>query len=389
MKKKLLLAGLTAILLVSGCGPELEKKKEVLQGEGEQEKAVVPNYQISDHYYRTLSPFKPGKARGLVVSNLNTRYDIVEFETGLMRIAQNHFPTDEYLFQEGQMLDADTIKSWLNRKFTKEQLKEEGMKAEENIGLNPVDNGKGSVAERNEKNPIYLAHVMEHNYLTKTKENSVELSGAVIGLALNSVHYYTKEKYGAVYDYKIPDAEIEREGKKIAAEVAKRIRAKKGLKDVPVTIALFKQQAQNSVVPGNFFAYTHLDAGEDAINDWEKVNEQYYLFPSPEAEKDRRDDLNYFLNFQQDVEKYFKNYNGVIGRALYNGDELVSLKIEIPVQFYGKAEVIGFTQFVTGLTMDHFPAYVPIEVTISSTSGPEALIVKKANAESPNVHIYE
>ena len=119
------------------------------------------------------------------------------------------------------------------------------------------------------------------------------------------------------------------------------------------------------------------------------MNEKYYLFPSAEAEKDHRDDTTYFLNFKQDVEKYFKNYNGVVGTALYNGEELVDLRIKIPIQFYGKAEAIGFTQFVTGLIMDHFPAYIPIEVTISSVNGPEALIVKRANEKEPQVHIYE
>ncbi|HZG70932.1 MAG TPA: CamS family sex pheromone protein, partial [Chondromyces sp.] len=281
------------------------------------------------------------------------------------------------------------INSWLQRKYTDAQLQEKGLKPSENLGLNPVDDGKGSVEERNERNPIYLAHVMEHNYLVKTDENSVKLSGAVIGLALNSVHYYQKEKYGAVYDQEISDEVLEREGKRIAEEVAKRIRTIKGLKDVPVTIALFKQEAKNSVVPGNFIAYTHLDAGDDTIGGWEQVNEKYYLFPSAEAEKDHRDDTTYFLNFKQDVEKYFQNYNGVVGKALYHGEELVNLKIEIPIQFYGKAEAIGFTQFVTGLIMDHFPAYIPIEVNVTSVSGTEALIVKKANETEPYVHIYE
>ncbi|MFK2826051.1 CamS family sex pheromone protein [Bacillus sp. B190/17] len=389
MNKKLLSATLAVVLLVSGCAPKLGKKEEVVQGEDKQEKAIIPNYQISENFYRTIVPFKPGKARGMVVSNLNTRYDIVEFETGLMRIAQDHFSPKKYLFQEGQMIDGDTIKAWLKRKYTDQQLKEKELEPKENLGLNPIDSGEGSTEQRNEKSPIYLAHVMEHDYLIKTENNSLQLSGVVIGLALNSVHYYTKEKYGPVYDYKIPAEEVEREGKKIAEEVAKRVRQTKGIKDVPVTIALFKQAAHHSVVPGNFIAYTHLDPNEDTIRGWEKVNEKYYLFPSVEAEKDHRDDTTYFLNFKQDVEKYFKNYNGVVGKALYNGEELVDLKIEIPIQFYGKAEAIGFTQFVTGLIMDHFPDYIPIEVTISSVNGPEALIVKKANEKEPEVHIYE
>ena len=112
----------------------------------------------------------------------------------------------------------------------------------------------------------------------------------------------------------------------------------KGLKDVPITIALFKQQSKSSVVPGNFFTYTTVDKGSSAINKWEKVDERYFLFPSTEAQDAHRDDVTAFLNFKQDVEEYFPNFNGVIGRAFYVGDQIQDLNITIPIQFYGKTE---------------------------------------------------
>ncbi|OAH62532.1 hypothetical protein AWH49_09775 [Domibacillus aminovorans] len=377
------------MLLVTGCAPALQNKDEVTQGNGEEQTAIIPSYQISENFYRTIVPFEEGKARGMIVSNLNTRYDIVEFETGLMRIAQENFSPETHFFRDGQTLEADVVRSWLSRKYTDAQLAEKEMTAEENLGLNPIDTGEGSVDERNERAPIYLAHIMEQNYLTKKEDNSLQLDGVVIGLALNSVHYYQKEQYGAEYEFTIPDETIEEEGKKIAAQVAARLRAMDKTKNVPVTIALFQQAPKNSVTAGNFIAYTHLDAGETETNDWKNINEEYVLFPSTAAEEAHREDATYFLNFKQDMEKYFDNFNGVIGRALYSGGELSSLKIEIPIQFYGKAEAIGFTQFVTGLVMDHFPAYIPIEVSITSMNGTEALIVKAANAEEPYVHIYE
>ncbi|MGG3450446.1 CamS family sex pheromone protein [Domibacillus aminovorans] len=389
MKKKWVLTAVSAMLLVTGCAPALQNKDEVTQGNGEEQTAIIPSYQISENFYRTIVPFEEGKARGMIVSNLNTRYDIVEFETGLMRIAQENFSPETHFFRDGQTLEADVVRSWLSRKYTDAQLAEKEMTAEENLGLNPIDTGEGSVDERNERAPIYLAHIMEQNYLTKKEDNSLQLDGVVIGLALNSVHYYQKEQYGAEYEFTIPDETIEEEGKKIAAQVAARLRAMDKTKNVPVTIALFQQAPKNSVTAGNFIAYTHLDAGETETNDWKNINEEYVLFPSTAAEEAHREDATYFLNFKQDMEKYFDNFNGVIGRALYSGGELSSLKIEIPIQFYGKAEAIGFTQFVTGLVMDHFPAYIPIEVSITSMNGTEALIVKAANAEEPYVHIYE
>jgi protein involved in sex pheromone biosynthesis len=87
---------------------------------------------------------KPSGARGQVVGDLNTRLDVDEFETGLMRLASEQFPTDDYLFQEGQYLDGKTVNKWLERKRTSNQLKEEKMKPEDNIGLNPPISDTGT-----------------------------------------------------------------------------------------------------------------------------------------------------------------------------------------------------------------------------------------------------
>ncbi|MFD2445156.1 CamS family sex pheromone protein [Bacillus sp. CGMCC 1.16607] len=381
---------LSLFLLLSGCAPNFKEQEEVVQEKKDsKEKAIIPKYKISDQYYRTILPFEPSKARGKVVNNLNTRNDISEFEMGLMRMAQESFNPDQYLFQEGQNLDSKTVELWLNRKFTPAQLKENNLSESENIGLNPLDDEKGDVKERNSRNPIYLAHILEHNYLVKSQKGTVQLGGIVIGLALNSIHYYQTEKYGPTFEKKIPQDEMAKEGKKIAAEVVRRVRGMSGLKDVPLMVALFEQESKASVVPGNFFTFTVVDKGSSNIDKWQKVDEKYYLFPSTDASEDHRDDVTAFLNFKQDVEEYFPNFTGVIGKAFYNGDQLENLNISIPIQFYGRAEAIGFTQYATGLVMKHFPDYISVQVDITSVSGPEALIVRKADQDQPFVHIYD
>ncbi len=377
-------------ILLGGCAPKFDKQNQVVQQkDNKAEKAIIPNYQISDDYYRTVLPFKPSKARGMVVENLNSRYDINEFEKGLTRIAHDPFAPDKFLFQEGQFLDRETVSLWLNRQYTEAQLKENGLKKNENIGLNPLDDGKGSIEDRNEKNPIYLAHILEHDYLVKTNDEKIKLGGIVIGLALNSVSYYEKEKYGPTYEVKLNQADIKANGEKMAAQVLTRLRKDKDLKDVPITIALFKQAEKNSVTPGNFFEYTNVGKADSTIGGWDKVNEKYYLFPSTEAENDHRDDQTFFLNFKQDIEKYFPNFTAIVGRALYRNDQLANLNIEIPIQFNSNSEVIGFTQYVTGLILDHFPDYVSVQIEISSVDGPEALITKEPKQKEPTVHIYD
>lgn len=393
MKKLLSLVVVSLILFLTACAPNFQKDDQIVQEEEDQssEKAIIPKYKISDEYYRTFMPFEPGEARGLVVNNLNTRYDIYEFETGLMRIAQNSFDTNQYVFKEGQYLDANTVSLWLNRKFTSEQLTEKGLSEEQNLGLNPIDPGQGDIAARNEENPIYLAHILEHNYLEQVqgKDGTYKLGGVVIGLALNSIHYYQKEAYGATYETPITHEELTSEGKKIAQEVVKRLRQKDELKEVPITIALFEQKSRSSVVPGNFFAFSEVGKGSSDLGSWQDVREKYVLFPSSEAENQHREDMTWFQNFKQDVEEYFPNFNGVVGKGFYLDGQLQKLSISIPIQFYGKSEAIGFTQYVTGLVMEHFPAYVAVEVSVSSVYGQEAVIVRNPNQDEPFVHVYQ
>lgn len=195
--KKLLLLLTMLTLVLSACAPFGGKEEEEVTQKTDETKetketAIIPMYNISDSYYKMVLPFKQGAARGLTAERLNTRLDIDEFETGLMRLATESFNTNDYLFQEGQHLDEDTVLSWLARKKTGSDLKkaEKDDKDFKNLGLNPALPNSGSTKSKNENSPIYLASMLEHNYLIRKDKNSLQLGGVVIGLALNSVYYY-------------------------------------------------------------------------------------------------------------------------------------------------------------------------------------------------------
>nr|WP_154307856.1 CamS family sex pheromone protein [Metabacillus lacus] len=388
---------LAGSVLLSACTPNFGDQDEVIQTEeNSAEQAIIPKYNISDDYYKMILPFAPGQARGLVAKNLNTRLDIDEFETGLMRIAKDIFPpeNDQYLYQEGQYIDRSTISSWLSRKLEGEDLKAAEEKAEQgnstfqNAGLNPPALTEGTAKERNEQSPIYLAHILEHNYLVKKNENTVELGGVVIGLALNSTHYYRQEDdYARQVD--ISPEKLREEGEKMAAEVVKRARSMDGLENIPIVVALYQTAEKSSIVPGHFIAKAEAKAGSSDLGRWDNIDEEYHFFPSPEATSAYRDDAAKFERFKGDIDEYFPNYTGVIGKAYYRGGQLETLKVDIPMQFYGKAEVIAFTQYVSGKIMEHFPDYISLEVNISSTAGQESLIVRNPGQEKPTVHIYQ
>jgi protein involved in sex pheromone biosynthesis len=105
------------------------------------------------------------------------------------------------VYQEGQYLDKDTIRSWLSRKLSDKQFKDLQSKTKDatakkklkNNGLNPIDTEKGDLKTRNETSPMYLANITEQDYLIQDGDDKVKLGGVTIGLAMNSVHYYTEE----------------------------------------------------------------------------------------------------------------------------------------------------------------------------------------------------
>ncbi|MGH0430202.1 CamS family sex pheromone protein [Bacillus mycoides] len=397
--KKIALAVLSLSLLVSGCSMGSNKDEKTVEKSGKaKEQAVIPKYSISDEYYKTTVPFNPGEARGLVVQGLNSRLDVDEFETGLMRIAKESFSTKDYFFRGGKSLDAQTIQMLVKRKRTdaeqkelEDKLKKDAVKFP-NIGLNPaLSEGSESLEVKNKKNPMYISNVLEHDYYVQKGENDVERGGIVIGLAMNSVQYY-EEEHGYPREAAIPDEKMLAEGKRMAQEILKVMHQKDAsTKNVPITFAIYRQGPKSSLVPGNFVSYAKVEKGSETVEDWKAINEKYYLFPSEQAKADnKREDLARVSNFKAKLSEYFQgDYTAVIGTGMYRDDELKEMKLDIPVQFNGKAEVIGFTQYVAGLVMEYFPNYMKVQVTIKSVESPEAIIIREAKQDEPFVKILD
>ncbi|MBB5181933.1 protein involved in sex pheromone biosynthesis [Planomicrobium koreense] len=366
-----------SLLLLAGCVPSASDEAEVLSTEEEAETAIIPSIQLDDRYYRTLLPYKQSATRGTIINRLNSRYDIEEAEDGLLRLSQRQFSPDDYYFQEGQKITREDASAWLSRKS-----KENG------LGLNAADSRDAKAKEAGDRpSPEILAHIVEQNYLVKTDKETIRLGGVSIGLALNSIYYNSIDEVS--YEESIPQAQLDKEGKRMAAEIIKRLREKEGMKDIPITVGLFKQSSRGAIAPGTYFAFGVAPGGENDVANWTPVKEEFVIFPTSGSEDKYRDVDTSFRNFKMDVEEYFSNFTSVIGTGFYQEDQLRSLKVDIPVQFYGSAELIGFTQYLTGLVLEHFPENIEVEVSVTSTNGPEALVIRKAGQTEPIVHIYD
>ncbi|PEU74488.1 hypothetical protein CN386_21610 [Bacillus cereus] len=385
MKRLILLASSLSIALV-GCS--LEKKDEATKSTN------GSMISVSNDSYKTSIPFEKGSANGLVTISKNNKINQLNrdaFEIGLTRVASKFFDPKKYIFQNGKTLERTTLESLLVRKRTEKQqedlLKELGRKIP-NTGLNPlIPDGKEHNEEENKKNPEYIAGILEQNYvLQKGKQN--ELGGIVIGLVMNSVHYF-KEEHDYQREAPINEKKLISEGKKMANDILKIIHQKSETKDVPIIFAIYQQGAQSALIPGSILTYGKVDKGEEEITDWENINEKYSLFPSEDALANHREDSMMLSNFTEKIHTYFPEGITVVGKGFYIDGTLNDLQIDISTNLIGTADLIGFTQYISGLTMDKIPDYLPVHIKIKASNQIKALIERNKRGTPPIVKILD
>lgn len=370
---------LASVLILSACAPTFDKEEEIVQTNenNKRETAFVPSFNVSEEEYKIIYPYKPSQARGVIVNQMANRLDIDVFEIGLRNHAKSYFDPDSYFFQEGQRIDSSTLYNWLSRE------------GQTSSGLNPVMEGPEDAIESHQEAPKYLSHILEHDYLKKNEDGLVELKGMSIGIALKSTYRFQTEIGGPYYYQDIPEDVMVKKGKEIANEVIQRIRQMDGLADVPIMVALFREEEQNAMSPGNFVTKTLVEAEDTVAKEWQDIDEDYVLFPSDEAVENYNEESQLMREFTEEIAQYFPNYVGVIGTGFYKDGELAKLNIEIPIEFQGKAEAVGFTQYVYGLVMETFPNYFKVEVQIQSHQQQESVIVREAGETDPFVYVYQ
>lgn len=376
MKKILIL--LSAFVLLAGCAEGNKSKQEDSNGD----KPISHKVNYSSALYNTAMPYKSGKARGLIMDSMS-RADSDELEMGLMELSQEHFKPEHYFFQEGQAIKEDELNDWLRRKSKNNEL-----------GLNPAvnisdDDGWETEIEKQKQKPRFLSYVLEQNYLDKNGK----LQGVSLGISLHSVDYLSvMDSEGLIHtdEVKLSSKLVEKEGKEAANEILSRLRKKEGYRDVPVFLTLFKEEKKGSILPGSFIAQTFVKQGEGSIDEWDKVDRKFFLFPTKESEKYDTELTTQFKNFEDEIRDYFPDSNfQVFARGLYSENELQKLIVKIPMESFGEGELISFTQYVTNLLMTgRLPSYVPIYLTVSELEQPKSIIILEPEQSTPFVHIY-
>ncbi|MFW3612910.1 CamS family sex pheromone protein [Staphylococcus caprae] len=400
MKRTLILLISTIFLLAACNNGQKDNQSNKDQSESKdsknsnQVKQIATDKNVQGDNYRTILPFKESQARGLLQDNMANSYNGEDFESGLLELSKEVFPTNKYLYQDGQYLDKKTINAYLDPKYTKKEIdkmsekEKKSKKANENLGLNPSHNGETNQEKIADNSPAYLSNILEQDFYGNSDSKGKNIKGMTIGLAMNSVYYYQKEKDGETYSKNLSDKDIEKQGKQMASEILSRLRENSDLKDIPIHFAIYKQSGQDSISPGEFIAGATADDGQTKINGWDTIKEKSALLPSSTAEDYNETLNNNFKQFNDNLQSYFSNFTQAVGKVKFVNKKAKQLTVDLPIDYYGQAETIGITQYVTEQAEKYFDNIDEYEIRIKDGNTPRALISKSKDDKEPQVHIY-
>lgn len=386
---------LSTVTLLSGCLSELDS--EVVEETIAPDQVVVQtvtNQLSSDNYKAVITDGRYELGVGASdSSNLTSAGNILAFEEGLLRISTSTFPTDQYLLREGLIIDEDTMTRWLSRESTDnpEGLNPALATNEAETSTEPATEETTTSAENNQvivdttSTPIYLSQIMEKDIMVEN-EDGYQLAGVMLGLAMNSVYQYTDAE-GVNYQQEISLGEMRERGRSYANIIVGRLRNTEALRNVPIVVGLFRQSPNNEIAGGTYVMYGVSREG-NYIADWTELNEYRVSLPIISS-ANYSEQYEFFDNFSSQVSNFFPNLNGISGEALYVDNNLTSLNIEIVTQFYQQTEITALTQHVTDMAAVHLPTGIPIEISITSAHGPEAIISRQSGQDSYFTHIYQ
>lgn len=308
---------------------------------------------------------------GLTATDNDNSVDTRELERGLIQISKEAFSTNSFVFQEGQYITSTVANDWLGRKSKSNPL-----------GLNP------ELGTKKKYNPYYLEEIMEQDFLTGSGSN-YRIGGMSIGLAINSIDYYQKKKGGPEYQMAIPRSAQKKYGQQTAEQIVARLRKKKALKNIPITVGLFAKESKDSLVSGTYFLSGTAAANSSKITKWKTINTQTEVLPTIGNKKAiNSSNASSFNSFKESIQNYFPNISGVTATLRYENGKLAQENISITTQFYGYEQIQSFTRLVLSTAKKYLASDVPIEIKIGSVNDIQALVAKETGDSSYQVHIY-
>ncbi len=333
-KSKVIILILTVTIFFTGCNI-LPQKEQTKTDNPTLETVVTPKLTVSEQYHQGILPYKENVARGYFSGGMNTEH----LEFSMFEVARVNFPIEQFVFQEGQIITKDYLKSIRTDQF--------------------------------------LKIVLEHEYLAK---NSLELAGIVVGVGVvTSVKQNDKE-------LTLSNEELEKKGKSIIKYLTEEIRKKT---NVPILFLVMKIDPKTPIIPGSIIGQTTILQDENKIKEWQAINEAFNLFPNLNlALNDSAYSSNVdFNNLKKELETFFPEYISITGLGRFRDNQLVELTINVTAKFSSKSEVVQFTQYAASLINKYINKQVHVNLYVQLIDKPLAVYVRPSNG-AEYMHIY-
>ncbi|MEJ7304146.1 CamS family sex pheromone protein, partial [Staphylococcus caprae] len=118
------------------------------------------------------------------------------------------------------------------------------------------------------------------------------------------------------------------------------------------------------ITPGEFIVGTTVEEGKTKINSWDNINEKAALIPSSTAADYDETLNNNFKQFNDNLQSYFSNFTQAVGKVKFVNKKAKQLTVDLPIDYYGQAETIGITQYVTEQAEKYFDKLDEYEIRI-------------------------
>jgi len=239
------------------------------------------------------------------------------------------------------------------------------------------------VAKITNKSRSKVKEFLEQDFMIQT-ENNYELGGISIGLAMNSVDYYTAGDKDA--EQEISNEEMLKQAKSIANTVLTRLRQNDALKTVPIVFGIFKQAPKDDIGGGVYVLEATSVEGTEITN-WTNMNQKIVVLPLIDGNP--TEESSAFENFRTEVQNFFPNLSGVTAKVYYQENAPKKMVVNIMTQFYGESEIIALAQHVTDVANKYLPKTTPVEVRISSINGMEAFLLQDTAQGVFTYHVFD
>jgi protein involved in sex pheromone biosynthesis len=322
--------------------------------------------------YAMLIPFNSSKTRQYHGTYLG-RADILEIGSRLENKSKTHFPVEDFVLGDGQVLTLDRLATLVTREA-----------ADNPQGLNPP---KGSsfpsgISNISILDAVVVADVIELNFYTGSASKP-KLEGISLAIVLNQ--NVASVENGVDVVRPISDERLFAYGTDMGRKLEAYMRKIPDMENIPIYITLYNTSTTDATLPGKFVADGFFTG---RTGQFVKNVEQWVLFPSDAADKLDSVTASEMKSLRTALKEFIPETIAIVGQARYVSQKLDFLRINVIIQAKTFAEVHALTQYLGRLLENFSDKGATIVADIKNYNETVALIQRDPDGNLSVIYTY-